>query len=153
MLKDLGSTRGTYLNGEKLSEPMVLKNGCTVQIGELQLLYKSQAVQIQDGDEDQSTVFASIDMTTPSDRLYPVIKPEEKLRALQQISQAFGSTLVLGELLDKVLGSLFEIFPGPSADSSCSRIASAGCSPRRRSGPGAGRSATCRSASRSSSGC
>src|SRR3954447_18800423 len=62
VLKDLGSTRGTYLNGEKLSEPKALKNGCTLQIGELQLLYKSQAVQIQDGDEDQSTVFASIDM-------------------------------------------------------------------------------------------
>ena len=152
MLKDLGSTRGTYLNGEKLSEPTALKNGCTLQIGELQLLYKSQAVQIQDGDEDQSTVFASIDMTTPSDRLFPVIKPEEKLRALQQISQAFGSTLVLGELLDKVLGSLFEIFPRAERFVLLENR-DAACSPRRRSGPGAGRSATCRSASRFSSGC
>src|SRR4051794_21002851 len=41
MLKDLGSTRGTSLNGKKLPEPMALKNGCTLQIGELQLLYKS----------------------------------------------------------------------------------------------------------------
>jgi serine phosphatase RsbU (regulator of sigma subunit) len=40
-----------------------------------------------------------------------VVKPEAKLRALQQISQAFGTTLVLGELLEKVLDSLFEIFP------------------------------------------
>lgn len=111
LLQDLGSTRGTYVNGERVVEPIVLQNGCMVQIGELQILYKSQAVQIQDGDEDQSTVFAAIDMTTPSDRICPVIKPEEKLRALQQISQVFGSTLVLGELLEKVLASLFEIFP------------------------------------------
>jgi serine phosphatase RsbU (regulator of sigma subunit) len=43
--------------------------------------------------------------------MFPVVKAEEKLRALQQISQAFGSTLVLSELLEKVLASLFEIFP------------------------------------------
>jgi serine phosphatase RsbU (regulator of sigma subunit) len=111
LLKDIGSTRGTYVNGQRLTQPAVLKNGCSIQIGELQLAFRTQAVQIQEGDSDQSTVFATIDMTTPSDRLFPVVKAEEKLRALQQISQAFGSTLVLGELLEKVLRSLFEIFP------------------------------------------
>src|SRR4051794_2870255 len=40
VLKDLNSTRGTYINGEKLAQPTALQNGCTVQIGELQLLYK-----------------------------------------------------------------------------------------------------------------
>jgi serine phosphatase RsbU (regulator of sigma subunit) len=111
VLKDIGSTRGTYINGERLTQPAILSNGCTVQIGELQLVFKSQAVQIHEGEEDQSTVFAAIDMTTPSDRIFPVIRPEEKLLALQKINQAFGTTLVLGELLDKVLESLFEIFP------------------------------------------
>src|SRR5260370_22987101 len=50
-------------------------------------------------------------MTSSSDQVFPVVKAEEKLRALQQISRAFGTTLVLGELFEKILASLFEIFP------------------------------------------
>jgi len=111
LLKDIGSTRGTYVNGLRLTQPVVLKNGNIVQVGELQLTFKAQTVQIQDGEQDQSTVFASIDMTTPSDRFLPVVKPEVKLRAMNRISQAFGSTLVLSEILEKVLTTLFEIFP------------------------------------------
>ncbi len=111
LLKDIGSTRGTYVNGLRLTQPVVLKNGNIVQIGEVQLSFKAQAVQIEEGDQDQSTVFASIDMTTPSDRFLPVVKPEVKLRAMNRISQAFGSTLVLSEILEKVLTTLFEIFP------------------------------------------
>lgn len=111
LLKDIGSTRGTYVNGLRLTQPVVLKNGCIIQVGEIQLTFKAQAVQIQDGEQDQSTVFASIDMTTPSDRLLPAVKPELKLRAMNRISQAFGSTLELSEILEKVLTTLFEIFP------------------------------------------
>src|SRR5271165_5012976 len=93
VLKDIGSTRGTYVNGLRLTEPVVLKNGSVVQVGEIHLTFKAQAVQIQDGEDDQSTVFAAIDMTTPSDRWVPAVKPEVKLRAMNRISQAFGSTL------------------------------------------------------------
>ncbi len=111
VLKDLGSTRGTYVNGLRLTQPVILRNGHILQIGEVQFAFKAQSVQIQEGDQDQSTVFASIDMTTPSDRYLPVVKPEVKLRAMQRISQAFGSTLVLSEILENVLTTLFEIFP------------------------------------------
>ncbi len=111
VLKDIGSTRGTYVNGLRVTQPVVLKNGSVVQVGEVQLTFKAQPVQIEDGEQDQSTVFASIDMTTPSDRFLPVVKPEVKLRAMNRISQAFGSTLVLHEILEKVLATLFEIFP------------------------------------------
>jgi serine phosphatase RsbU (regulator of sigma subunit) len=111
LLKDLGSTRGTFVNAVKLTQPVVVKNGYVIQIGELQLAFKTQAVLIQEGEEDQSTIFAAIDVTSPSDHLFPAVRPEEKIRALQQISQAFGSTLVLSEILEKVLASLFDIFP------------------------------------------
>ena len=80
VLKDIGSTRGTYVNGLRLTQPVVLKNGNIVQLGEIHLTFKAQAVQIQDGEEDQSTVFAAIDLTTPSDRIVPEVKPEVKLR-------------------------------------------------------------------------
>jgi len=111
LLKDLGSTRGTFVNGQRLTQPVVIRDGCVIQVGELQLAFKTHGVQIQEGEDDQSTIFAAIDLTTANDRSVSVVKPEEKLRALQQISQAFGSTLVISELLEKVLDSLFEIFP------------------------------------------
>ncbi|MDR3620846.1 MAG: SpoIIE family protein phosphatase [Paludisphaera borealis] len=114
LIRDLDSTRGTIVNGERLSHPIALHNGASVVIGEVTLRYHSQAVQIQAGEDDQSTVFAAIDLTARNDRAIPIVKPEEKLRALQQISQVFGGTLVLNELLDRVLGSLFDIFPRAS---------------------------------------
>ena len=133
VLKDIGSTRGTYVNGLRLTQPVVLKNGNILQVGEVQLSFTAQAVHIQDGEQDQSTVFASIDMTTPSDRFLPVVKPEVKLRAMNRISQAFGSTLVLSEILEKVLATLFEIFLRLSEDLCCSKTASGGPWLRRQS--------------------
>lgn len=114
LIRDLGSTRGTFVDGERLSHPITLLNGASVLIGEVTLRYHSQAVQIQAGEDDQSTVFAAIDLVVPPDRSIPIAKPEEKLRALQQISQVFGGTLVLNELLDRVLAALFDIFPRAS---------------------------------------
>jgi serine phosphatase RsbU (regulator of sigma subunit) len=111
LIKDIGSTRGTFVNGQKLIQPVVLRSGHIIQIGEIQLSFKTQAVLIQEGDEDQSTVFAAIDLSTPSDRSFPTVKPEAKVKALQQISQAFGSTLILSEILERVLATLFDIFP------------------------------------------
>jgi serine phosphatase RsbU (regulator of sigma subunit) len=40
-----------------------------------------------------------------------LIKPEAKFRALRLIGQELGGTLVLGEVLDRIFNSLFEIFP------------------------------------------
>jgi serine phosphatase RsbU (regulator of sigma subunit) len=111
VIKDLGSTRGTLVGGVRVTEPVVLRNGSVIGIADVQLGFRTPAVQIQEGEEDQSTVFAAIDMTTPSDRFLPLVKPEEKLRALQKISQAIGSTLVLSEVLEKILATLFDIFP------------------------------------------
>ena len=110
-LKDLGSTRGTYVNGQKLSEPVLLADGSLLNIGELQLTFSSRIVQIEDAEDDQSTVYAAIDILNQSDRHFPLVKPEAKFRALRLISQELGGTLVLGEVLDRIFNSLFAIFP------------------------------------------
>ena len=109
-LKDLGSTRGTYLDGHKLAQPVFLKDGNTIQVGELVLSFSSKLVQIEDGD-DQSTVFAAIDVLNQSDRHFPMVKPEVKFRALRLIGQELGGTLNLSEVLERIFNSLFEIFP------------------------------------------
>jgi serine phosphatase RsbU (regulator of sigma subunit)/pSer/pThr/pTyr-binding forkhead associated (FHA) protein len=110
-IKDLGSTRGTYVNGQKLSEPILLTDGNTLNIGELQLTFSSRVVQIEEAEDDQSTVYAAIDILNQSDRHFPLVKPEAKFRALRLISQELGGTLVLNEVLDRIFNSLFEIFP------------------------------------------
>ena len=76
----MGSTRGTYVNGQKLTHPVLLQDGQTIQIGELLLSFSSRFVQIQDGDEEQSTVYAAIDLMNQSDKMLPLVKPEAKLR-------------------------------------------------------------------------
>ncbi len=109
-IKDLGSTRGTYVDGQKVAQPLFLKDGNTVQIGELLLNYSSRLVQIDEGD-DQSTVFAAIDVLNQSDKHFPMVKPEVKFRALRLIGQELGGTLNLSEVLERIFNSLFEIFP------------------------------------------
>ena len=109
-IKDLGSTRGTLVNGQKV-ELIELRDGDTLQIGEVQLTFNKHVVEIEDGDDEQSTVYAAIDVLNQSDRHFPLIKPEAKFRALRLIGQELGGTLVLGEVLDRIFNSLFEIFP------------------------------------------
>jgi serine phosphatase RsbU (regulator of sigma subunit)/pSer/pThr/pTyr-binding forkhead associated (FHA) protein len=110
-VKDLGSTRGTIVNGQKLTDTALLKDGDTLQIGELQLTFNSRVVQIEEEDDEQSTVYAAIDVLNQSDRHFPLVKPEAKFRALRLISQELGGTLVLSEVLNRIFNSLFEIFP------------------------------------------
>jgi phosphoserine phosphatase RsbU/P len=111
LIKDIGSTRGTYVNGQKLTQPVPLQEGQTIQIGELLLGFSNRVVQIHDGDEEQSTVYAAIDLLNQSDKFLPLVKPEAKLRALRLISEELGGTLALNEMLDRIFNSLFEIFP------------------------------------------
>ena len=72
-LKDLGSTRGTYLDGQKLSQPVFLRDGNAIQMGEVLLNFSSRLVQIEEGDE-QSTVFAAIDVLNQATRISDVVK-------------------------------------------------------------------------------
>ncbi len=109
-LKDMGSTRGTFVDSRRLTQPAFLENGNVIQVGDVILSFSSTVVRIDDSDE-QSTVYAAIELAQQSDRLTPLIKPEAKLRALRLIGEELGSTLVLGEVLERIFKSLFEIFP------------------------------------------
>ena len=110
-VKDLNSTRGTLVNGQRITEALALRDGDLLQIGEVHLTFNRHVVEIQDGDDEQSTVYAVIDVLNQSDRHFPLIKPEAKFRALRLIGQELGGTLVLSEILDRIFNSLFEIFP------------------------------------------
>lgn len=113
LLRDMGSTRGTFVEGQKISQPVMLRDGQTVQIGELMLTFSSRLVQIQEGDDQQSTVYAAIDLRNPgsSAKNLPAVRPEVKLRALLLMIQELSGALVLSEVLERMFRSLFELFP------------------------------------------
>ena len=112
LLRDLGSTRGTFVNGQKLTEsgdaPGRQHDPDRRAAADLQ-----QPAGADPGrDDEQSTVYAAIDVVNQSSsKNLPLVKPEVKLRALRLISQELGGTLVLTEVLDRIFNSLFEIFP------------------------------------------
>ncbi|MDG3006454.1 SpoIIE family protein phosphatase [Paludisphaera mucosa] len=110
LIRDLESTRGTYVDGHRVTRPTQLWNEARIQVGEVTLKFLSRSVQVQAGDDDQSTIFAAMDLMAAEDRVAAIARPEEKLRALQKISREFGGELVLDALLGRVLDSLFDIF-------------------------------------------
>jgi phosphoserine phosphatase RsbU/P len=109
-LKDMGSTRGTFVDSRRLTQPVFLENGNVIHIGDVILSFCSAVVRIDESDE-QSTVYGAIDLAQQSDRQTPLVKPEAKLRALRLIGEDLGGTLVLSEVLERIFKSLFEIFP------------------------------------------
>jgi serine phosphatase RsbU (regulator of sigma subunit)/pSer/pThr/pTyr-binding forkhead associated (FHA) protein len=44
-LQDLGSANGTYYNGSRLEQPVVLTHGSRIQIGETEIVFKDQATE------------------------------------------------------------------------------------------------------------
>lgn len=112
LLRDLSSTRGTYLNQRRIgNDPVLLEHGATIQIAELLLRFRSQILQINEKEDDtQSTIYATIEVVS-DDGSSSFMKPLEKLRALQKISRQLSSKLELHAVLEHTLESLFDIFP------------------------------------------
>lgn len=113
-IRDLESTRGTFLDGQRTSRPTLLRNEARIQLGEVALKFLSRAVHIHDDEEESSTVFKVVDLLAAEASDAAIARPEAKLRALQKISREFGGELHLDLLLGRVLDSLFDIFPQAS---------------------------------------
>jgi phosphoserine phosphatase RsbU/P len=62
-------------------------------------------------DKDHSSILSRGDSRHPDDLIRPSIKPELKLRAMMEISQALRRELELDAVLPKILETLFRIFP------------------------------------------
>ncbi len=60
ILADLGSANGTFLNGERLSEPMQLRDGDQIKVGDVQFVFHDPDVTYQD------TVLPELEMDVPA---------------------------------------------------------------------------------------
>lgn len=133
-LEDMGSGNGTFLNGQKLAAPHELKHNDRIKFGPILMRYESDTavaddssairvlqqadelsnVEIDEGDST-ATIVNALDNASGFGLLD--VRPQEKLKAILDISRSLAGTLDVEKLLPKILDSLFNIFP--AADRGC----------------------------------
>lgn len=129
LLVDQGSRNGTFLNGQLVNGSAILAEGDRVRICEVELVFhadvapafvtgpamtydsgSSFGVMMVDDTWDGSSL-SKVEFRSGADGLKISATPEVKLAALMRINANLSEALTLDEVLPKVLGTLFEIFP------------------------------------------
>ncbi len=123
VIEDLNSRNGTYVNGNRITEPTTLADNARIKVCEYLFTFHSDVIKppskpainliVTEGKGDSATIMSTLDASTSSglSGLIVEVRPEVKLRALLEISKNIGSTLLVDEVLPKILDSLFKIFP------------------------------------------
>ena len=128
-IEDLGSRNGTFVNASRL-EPHVkhpLNEGDRVKMCKLLFLFESEPFAVAEGesatspgvtsgfviDEEPSgsQIMKKVNISADYADLSCAIRPEEKLRALMEISRNLGRAVTEEEVLPKIIETLFSIFP------------------------------------------
>ncbi|MHC4176941.1 MAG: SpoIIE family protein phosphatase [Planctomycetota bacterium] len=129
-VEDLGSRNGTFVNGRAIVDRQLLTDGDQLGICELlfsfhasaadpDLLFEEDrlrtigetATMVDDGrPTPSSTIMSKVDVSSGSSGLRLEVNPKAKLKALIEIGRNLGKALGLGEVLPKLLDSLFAIF-------------------------------------------
>jgi phosphoserine phosphatase RsbU/P len=120
-IEDLRSLNGTYVNGRRIEGRTPLAEGDRVEFPGLSVSYHEVAQESTTGKPPvvfapagvpdslpQASVVSSLAINAPP---RPGVAPEAKLRAMMEIADALGNTLVLDKVLPRILESLFTIFP------------------------------------------
>ncbi len=135
VLQDLKSGNGTFLNGQKLTAQHTLKHNDRIKFGPILMRFEGDGpfepesgssvlahaamiakVEIsEDQNESTSTIVNAVDTASSFGMLDS--RPQEKLKAILEISRTLAGTLEVEALLPKILDSLFTIFP--AADRGC----------------------------------
>jgi phosphoserine phosphatase RsbU/P len=120
-IEDQKSRNGTLVNGKKIDGKALLTDNDRVKICETLFVFRvepdmdavlgtSTAESKPLEDDRPSTVLSSLDLQGSS-LFSNGVKPEAKLQAIYEISQAIAQTLDLDTIFDKILESAFKIFP------------------------------------------
>lgn len=135
-VEDLGSGNGTFLNGQKIAGAQPLRPNDRLKFGPILVRFEGEQVVA----DDSSGVAAALghaarmgdvqiadDQEAPSSTILGAVdsaglglldvRPQEKLKAVLEISRALAGTLEIEKLLPRILDSLFQIFP--AADRGC----------------------------------
>jgi sigma-B regulation protein RsbU (phosphoserine phosphatase) len=141
-VEDLGSGNGTFVNGQKVDVRTAINNQDRVKFGPLLLRFECEAVQSapapsmpapvpssapDEFDDFGSTIEFSADSEDEAMIMGNVgsgggfgmlaVAPEQKLKAVIEITRALTGETDMDAMLPKILDTLFEVFP--QADRSC----------------------------------
>ncbi|MBD3675316.1 MAG: SpoIIE family protein phosphatase [Planctomycetaceae bacterium] len=119
LVKDLGSGNGTFLNGKKIEEPTELKHNDRLKLGPMLFRFEldegpPDPEEINDNDFLIDNIEGSTIMGTASnvDGFGMLdVAPEAKLKGVLEISRNLAGSVEIGNILPKILDTLFRIFP------------------------------------------
>lgn len=115
-VEDLNSRNGTFVNGQRLQRRHLLRNNDRLRICDTLFSFHQEpfgptpALLMVDDPDDSSVVKATLDVSSSHTRLRAGINAEDKLHAIIGMIENLGSTLVVDDVLPKILDSVFEIF-------------------------------------------
>lgn len=129
-VEDLGSRNGTFLNGQLVQGRQLLEHGDRLRICDITLEFCAEipataslssplgpasdmapALLIDDDAITRtSTITSRLDVSASQGGVRLSVRPEVKLKALLEIMQSLSKTLLLDEVLPKLLDGLFKIF-------------------------------------------
>jgi serine phosphatase RsbU (regulator of sigma subunit)/pSer/pThr/pTyr-binding forkhead associated (FHA) protein len=112
LVEDLNSRNGTFLNGRRVREPARLHDGDRIGLasGTVLVFHAPAAPPREDvPPEDDVTTRTTVLRSSQLDDVH--VRPEAKLRAVVEIARSLAGTLELDDLSQRVLGTLFRIFP------------------------------------------
>jgi sigma-B regulation protein RsbU (phosphoserine phosphatase) len=127
-VEDLNSRNGTFVNDQAIAGRQSLADKDRLRICDVEFVYHpgsadsaiaavghdvtiEGAMLIDDEPPaSSSTVMSKVNVATGTSGLRLTVNPEVKLKALLQIGQNLGQAVGLGEVLPKVMDSLFAIF-------------------------------------------
>src|SRR5262249_40974595 len=107
-VEDLGSSNGTFLNGQRTQGRQPLTEKDVLQIGPYQLVLRLQGTE--DVSTDNPVIRSQVDVAPSNQSLYAQ-NAAQKLRVVVEIAQSLGRTLEVKPLLHKLLEQLFRLFP------------------------------------------
>jgi sigma-B regulation protein RsbU (phosphoserine phosphatase) len=117
-VEDLGSSNGTFINGQKIEKRTALKPGDRLEFFGTDLEFRledsdsggaiPQFTLVDSGSSAKTAVMSAINV---DDTLRTDVAPAAKLRAVLEFTKNLARALDLKEVLPRILESLFAIFP------------------------------------------
>jgi phosphoserine phosphatase RsbU/P len=131
-IEDLGSGNGSFVNGQKITVPTMLKTDDRIKFGPILFRFEgdssgssfSKSGAGEDSSSGTGVTFHQDDTSsTITDRISGSafdlldVQPGAKLKAVLEITKSLAGTIDIDKILPKVLDTLFGIFP--HADRGC----------------------------------
>ena len=121
MIKDLGSTNGTYLNGVRIRKEVILRSNDEIRFGNISCIFTNEADSVhrlvRAGEQDMETIVLAIGAPATQDRFLPekeishlsTLRADyEKLRVTYELQRDIGLNTDIETILKLILEHTFE---------------------------------------------